>query len=411
MKYPLSLIFACLTIILLPAYVVRFQIAGIPTTLLEISFVATFLVWLSEVWPGGEGLGAFYEKIKSPIFLPGAALLGLALVACFWSVDVKAGLGLWRAYFLEPFLLSLILVELARRTGEARVFIWSLIASGIWVAFIAIAQIHLQLFIFPDAVHEVIFGRAAAVYNTANALALYLGPIIALTAGLAVWSSKYYVIPLGILAWGFYLSHSHGGQIALGAAALFLIMGFLWPRISSGLRRAFWRGLPYLLGAVVALIFVVIANINSFTPLARSLAGSIIPDTGLVRICLWEGTTKLLEAKPILGSGMASFPKVYPSYVTCNSEPLQYPHNLLLAFWTELGILGPVIFLWLLWRILSQLRLSEDKMSALIITSAFVYIFIHGLVDQPYFKNDLSMEFWTLAGLALVVRERKLHLS
>jgi len=30
---------------------------------------------------------------------------------------------------------------------------------------------------------------------------------------------------------------------------------------------------------------------------------------------------------------------------------------------------------------------------------AMLAILVHGLVDVPYFKNDLSLEFWVLAGL------------
>ncbi len=31
---------------------------------------------------------------------------------------------------------------------------------------------------------------------------------------------------------------------------------------------------------------------------------------------------------------------------------------------------------------------------------ALVGIVIHGLVDVPYFKNDLSLEFWVLLGVS-----------
>jgi hypothetical protein len=31
---------------------------------------------------------------------------------------------------------------------------------------------------------------------------------------------------------------------------------------------------------------------------------------------------------------------------------------------------------------------------------ALVAVVVHGLVDVPYFKNDLSFEFWVLVGLA-----------
>ena len=29
-----------------------------------------------------------------------------------------------------------------------------------------------------------------------------------------------------------------------------------------------------------------------------------------------------------------------------------------------------------------------------------VAVIVHGLVDVPYFKNDLALEFWTFLGLA-----------
>jgi hypothetical protein len=31
---------------------------------------------------------------------------------------------------------------------------------------------------------------------------------------------------------------------------------------------------------------------------------------------------------------------------------------------------------------------------------ALVAVIVHGLVDVPYFKNDLSLEFWTLLALS-----------
>jgi hypothetical protein len=32
-----------------------------------------------------------------------------------------------------------------------------------------------------------------------------------------------------------------------------------------------------------------------------------------------------------------------------------------------------------------------------------VVFVVHGLVDSPYWKNDLSLEFWTLAAIEIVV--------
>jgi hypothetical protein len=35
---------------------------------------------------------------------------------------------------------------------------------------------------------------------------------------------------------------------------------------------------------------------------------------------------------------------------------------------------------------------------------ALVAVVVHGLVDVPYFKNDLAFEFWVLIGVAYAGR-------
>jgi hypothetical protein len=43
---------------------------------------------------------------------------------------------------------------------------------------------------------------------------------------------------------------------------------------------------------------------------------------------------------------------------------------------------------------------SEWRHIELGVFLALVAVVVHGLVDVPYFKNDLSFEFWVLLGLA-----------
>ena len=87
-------------------------------------------------------------------------------------------------------------------------------------------------------------------------------------------------------------------------------------------------------------------------------------------------------------------------------ENLIYPHNIVLNMWTETGLLGLAAFFWLL---VQTFRVSWTGWTSgppawraiqLGIVLAMVAIIVHGLVDVPYFKNDLALEFWTLLGLA-----------
>jgi O-antigen ligase len=75
--------------------------------------------------------------------------------------------------------------------------------------------------------------------------------------------------------------------------------------------------------------------------------------------------------------------------------------------WAELGLLGLAAFAvllgMLLWRGWSGFSKAEGFAKALLwgTSAAFVAITVHGLVDTPYYGNDLSVEFWMLAALEM----------
>jgi len=89
-------------------------------------------------------------------------------------------------------------------------------------------------------------------------------------------------------------------------------------------------------------------------------------------------------------------------------EIYMYPHNIFLNFWSELGLLGVLLFIWLIGKYLFislklTLALSREKKAEkyliLGLLSAMITIVVHGLVDVPYFKNDLAVMFWILFAL------------
>ena len=91
-------------------------------------------------------------------------------------------------------------------------------------------------------------------------------------------------------------------------------------------------------------------------------------------------------------------------------QPLEiylYPHNIFLNFWSELGLIGLLVFIWLwfkaglinlinYWRFKTKTSLAWLSWG---LAGAWLASFVHGLVDVPYFKNDLALMFWL--GLAV----------
>ena len=88
-------------------------------------------------------------------------------------------------------------------------------------------------------------------------------------------------------------------------------------------------------------------------------------------------------------------------------ETHPYPHNFYLALWLELGFLGLLVFWGMLVKFFASIfrRIKNNPSSKrflLAVAGAMIVILIHGLVDTPYFKNDLSVLFWLIIGLSVL---------
>ncbi len=136
----------------------------------------------------------------------------------------------------------------------------------------------------------------------------------------------------------------------------------------------------------------------------------------------------LALSNPILGSGLRSYKTAVVPYHTATwMEVYPHPHNIFLMLWIETGLAGLLAFIWIIitWttivtrgvvtRTTTPRRTSQssyvnqsDAGRATRDVRRFVWliplivILVHGMVDMPYFKNDLALQFWILAALAAI---------
>ena len=90
----------------------------------------------------------------------------------------------------------------------------------------------------------------------------------------------------------------------------------------------------------------------------------------------------------------------YPEYI---SPKALLPHNLLLSFWAQGGLLMLLSMASVLY-IEFKKSFKNYKYSVL---AGLTTIFIYGLVDTPYWKNDLVMIYWMLVALAIISKPKK----
>jgi len=132
-----------------------------------------------------------------------------------------------------------------------------------------------------------------------------------------------------------------------------------------------------------------------------------------LRIALWESTIAMIMDKPLLGIGWGSYWLVYPNYdffLNNANVTIFHAHNMYLNIAAEIGIPGLITFLSIMYGHI-RLALSvlggavESWSSGLMlgIIAAIGGIIINGLTDYVMFNIQLSMLYWLLNGLIVIV--------
>jgi O-antigen ligase len=376
-----------LLIILLPSYFVRFNIGPLPSTILEISFGALFLVWLIKYFRQDvEEIRKFYREQKSLVWLV-CLLLSFSTLGIFISWEPVKSLGVWRAYFLEPILFFVLLIGRRHEIKKEDLILY-LSLSTVIISIVAILQQISGQPILTTLIKSDLQGRATSFFTTPNAIGLYIAPIIPLIIyGIKTFQSKKRYLLIFVLAViAIALSQSEGAAVALGFAIVVSLFLLGYKKIVS---------LLVLLGILAVLLI---------TPVQQSLLFK--NQSGKNRLTLWEYTWTYLNKKPtnfIFGAGMSQFFRKIQRPVNDFKvmESQIFPHNIILNFWSEIGVFGMLFFfaIYTLAIKLSWKIYKKEKYLGVAFLMCLLVYFVHGLVDVPYFKNDLSFLWWIILAI------------
>jgi O-antigen ligase len=379
---------------LAPAYTVGWHIGFYPN-LLEFGILLTVLVFAWESYQQRRAPAfALPRERGGRIFLIATILLVIAgAISVIVAPDRRAALGLFRAYFIEPLLFFLVLMKVVRSSRQAFLLVAGLGAGGIVAAVLNIAIVIYALRIRGfDTAQD----APVAVYQTSNAVALFLVPLIAVAGAVLLHSTsnlqrRLAALFTAIAGMAVVLSFSRGGYVAMLAVAIGLALSH---------KRRWW-----LLGALAVLVVIAIRVPIIASRLSHELIATDPRNTFAGRIHLWQATLQMMREHLVFGTGLSGYAHAMTPWPNGLSQVI-YPHNLLLNFWVATGVLGVVAFVVLLiqaFRITWRGWRTADagwRPLELGVLLALVAIVVHGLVDVPYFKNDLSFEFWVLLAIA-----------
>jgi O-antigen ligase len=240
-----------------------------------------------------------------------------------------------------------------------------------------------------------------AAYGSPNNLALYLERVIPPAAAAALLARGRmrrvaFALALAVMLLCGLLTRSRG-LLLLGLPASLAYLA--WRFGSRRYRVALAVGL-----AVLALVAAVLVGGR----LRGLLSGQ--DEAAGMRLRLWAGTLNMLKEHPVWGVGLDNFLYEYRTrYVLPSAwrEPnLSHPHNLVLDFWTRLGLGGLVVMVWLAagaWRASGRAMGRDPANLALYVglRAALLGALAHGLVDNSFFLVDLSHVFLLYLALAV----------
>ena len=362
-------------------YTVRWRYGPLPTTMLENLILLTVGLYVVGAWRAGRR-----RPVRTKLDVPIVLLLLAGAISVVVAKDHRGALGLYRAYFIEPIALFYVGADLWRRTDDFR-----RVTAAFAIGSSLFALLNIAVFIRAFVHHAVDVGAAPnALYMDANYVAMYLDPIVALATGLVLYagSARWRLVGavwLAITGTALILTFSKGSYVALAAVGIMVVVGV--PR---------WR-VP-VLAALIVVAFA-LGRVPLISLRVAEASGSIAG-----RAEIFSATFQMLRQNPIFGVGLGGF-----SYQFRNYFPEVYPHDIWLTFWVELGLLGVLTFGFILfsqmWRAFRALARTSAFDHAVLwgVLAALVAWTVHGLVDSPYWKNDMSAEFWILAALELAV--------
>jgi O-antigen ligase len=409
-KFSLPEIIVFLIAVSLPTYVLRFHIGHLPMTVLEVVVIAGIVTLvIKKLWSLRAKAKQSHEssnrddipfrlprrllhsllamtKNKNLLLIVGCVLIIIAtVIGIIISPDKRAALGIAKAYFWEPMLFAGLIIA-AKPNGKK---IFSAALGGLTLAGAAVIVWGAVQYLFPSLIPTAWSAerRITSVFPFPNAVALFLAPLLPLFLSSPVgWALA--IAGLGAII----LAKSAGGLIAVLAA-----FGFL------GIVNKKTRLITIF--AAVSLMLVV-----ALAPPAANLREQILLRdwSGRVHVIGWKESFAMLKDKPLFGAGLSGYQTAVAPYHTARGvEIFQYPHNLFLAIWSELGLIGLIgfglVLIWFFKKCFTSPpppqaigEKTNKRRINIFLAGGMIAVIVHGLVDVPYFKNDLAVMFWIL---------------
>ncbi len=355
--------------------------------LLAIAFGGALWVWRNITTP------------PVPLKLPFALWGGMAALSILWSVDPVMSFKAFKNEVLYTFISFFLFFVLTRTQTELRYFLLALLASAALMATLGIANT------YHNNMHWYSEGYQGGVGNFSTYVVLvfpFIAYLILTSERLAIRVGA--IIVLAILLYAGYLTLNRAMWLVLGGEViLFGIFAFI--RFKKHVRFSV-TGLSIFLGLSIFILLLAFHFSIKQKDSVDSISDSVVVAGQDIRWKIWKDGVSAVEENPWVGGGVGrhAFSKVLPD---AEMARFLHSHNMLLDMTIQLGIIGVILFLFLLvclvklfWYIYS----TSDTFSIAGIGACgmvLVFALLAKNMTDNFFVREVSLLFWSLSGMVL----------
>lgn len=383
------------TFFLLPIYLIKIPIGNIGSMNLLDFLLLTSIVSQAIFVKTKYSL----EEVSSFLKLHKLILTVILFLICFFFLSLLLnatsdtffdGLGLLKSYLFLPVVFALGTSFLVwRKTIDHNHLLLAVFFGATFQSILGYLYTIRGLFTYDS--------RLAIFYESPNqfAMILAIGIIIGIHFLLVSKSTKtplsqtiraILIIAVLSLAFSLLLTHSLGSWIALAVSIILVI-------ITKANIFSIRKSLVIIILAVFTASFLI--YFMPFFARTTDYKSSIPPSQKDSRIMIYSVSQKMIKDNLLFGIGMGNFQKKYlDMQIHFSPYPqwaVPHAHNNLLHVCVEGGIFALFCFSILIF--ISFRKKINKPLCGLFVV--LVYLLVHGIVDVTFWKNDLSVIWWS----------------
>ncbi|NTW29292.1 MAG: hypothetical protein HGA39_08040 [Coriobacteriia bacterium] len=337
---------------------------------------------------------------SNPIEIPALAFIGFSALTVLFSSSIASSALTWVRYAMY-IVVALVVAAACVRAENRRLLSWAFMAAGVVTMGVAAWQLLVptaaSMQFAVDAEAKV---RVYSLFHNPNPYSEYLMFYIAVALVLAMKER-------GALR---YLA---GALLACGTVTLF----FTYTRGS-------WLGLA--VGAVIGLSMISFRTLIGFAvsggvlllavpgALQRLVTGLTVNDSTDTRLGLWNLAVHMIQTHPITGVGLGRYDEVTKLVLLAIPSlgiglDAITPHNSYLLLAAETGVLGGLLYAWLIWRV-CRMGLAYGRIASADrhvrnevagYTIAIVGFAFAALTNNTFQNPPAVIFFWVLLGMQM----------